>query len=243
MFVTDIAASNMLFRFIVHLHDWHYFSAEENDFFIPIFSFEIGGLTEIIIVIFIPLYLCVLQPFIRRYIPGMLKRIGLGIIIRLLSLLSIFIIDTIEHLKSNNNYCFILYSYDDSLSIRISMWYVILNYVLNAISDMLFNIADYEFICTQSPHAMKGLLIGTFFTVKGVLQLIGVLIILVPFTTWKFEVSFPSCSFVYYLVNILVVFIGLFAYGCVSRRYQHHQRDEPDNIYHYTEEYYDRAHD
>ena len=108
---------------------------------------------------------------------------------------------------------------------------------------MLFYIAAYEFICAQSPHAMKGLLIGTFFTVKGVFQLIGVLIILVPFTTWKFEVSFPSCGFVYYLINILIIFVGLFAYRCVSRRYQYRQRDEPDNIYRYAEEYYDRGTD
>ena len=35
------------------------------------------------------------------------------------------------------------------------------------------------------------------------------------FTTWKFETSFPSCSFVYYLVNITVAIIGLVAYTWV----------------------------
>ena len=64
---------------------------------------------------------------------------------------------------------------------------VILIYVLNALSNMLFYITAYEFICAQSPHAMKGLLIGTFFTVKGIFQLISVLIILVPFTMWPWK--------------------------------------------------------
>ena len=232
----------MLFKFIAHLR-WYHFT--NHLLVVPLYSFEIGELTEIMIVILIPLYLCVLRPFIRRYIPGMLTRIELGMIIRLLSLLSAFIIDTIGHINSNsNNYdCFITHIYNQSGFLSISMWYVILIHVLNAISDMLFYIAAYEFICAQSPHAMKGLLIGTFFTVKGVFQLIGVLIILVPFTTWKFEVPFPSCGFVYYLINILIIFVGLFAYRCVSRRYQYRQRDEPDNIYRYAEEYYDRAHD
>ena len=98
-------------------------------------------------------------------------------------------------------------------------------------------------MCAQSPHAMTGLLIGTFFTTKGIFQLIGVLIILIPFTTWKFETSFPSCGFVYYLVNITVAIIGLVAYAWVARRYQYRQRDEPDNIYRYAEEYYDRGRD
>ena len=37
--------------------------------------------------------------------------------------------------------------------------------------------------------------------------------------------------------------IGLLAYTWVARRYQYRQRDEPDNIYRYAEEYYDRAED
>ena len=55
----------------------------------------------------IPLYLCVLRPFIRHYIPGVLKRIGLGIIIRLLSILYVFLIDTIGHIRHLNNDCFL----------------------------------------------------------------------------------------------------------------------------------------
>ena len=66
--------------------------------------------------------------------------------------------------------------------------------------------------------------------------------VLIPFTWWGFNTSFSSCGFVYYLVNIVVAVIGLVAYTWVARRYQHRQRDEPDNIYRYAEEYYDRAH-
>ena len=138
-------------------------------------------------------------------------------------------------------YCMFLHTLPNTLL-------VILIYVLNALSNMLFYITAYEFICAQSPHVMKGLLIGTFFTVKGTFQLISVLIILVPFTMWPWKqkislpkTSFPSCGFVYYLINILLIFVGLFAYSCVSRRYQYRQRGEPDSIYRYAEEYYDRV--
>ena len=33
------------------------------------------------------------------------------------------------------------------------------------------------------------------------------------------------------------------AYTWVARRYQYRQRDEPDNIYRYAEDYYDRDQD
>ena len=73
--------------------------------------------------------------------------------------------------------------------LSISMWYVTIPYTLNALSDMFFYIAAYERICAQSPHAMKGLLIGIFFAINRIFQLVGVLIILIHFTTWKIEVS------------------------------------------------------
>ena len=247
VFMTDIAANSVLSKFAVHLHlnrmdGYKIFTT----WYIRLLfkDFLIGWLPEIIAVILIPLYLCVLRSFICRYIPGMLKRIGLAMTVRLLSLLSIFLIDIIEHIYNNNyNKCFIHQLGFELTTLSSSIWYVAIPYILNAISDLLFYIAAYEFICAQSPHAMKGLLIGTFFTIKGVFQLIGVTIILVPFTTWKFDTSFPSCGFVYYLINIVVAVIGLAAYTWVARSYQYRQRDEPDNIYRYAEEYYDRDRD
>ena len=74
---------------------------------------------------------------------------------------------------------------------------------------MLLYIAVYEFICARSPHAMKGLVIGTFFAIKGVFQLLGVLIIYMPFTSWRPQNRFPSCGFVYYLINAIVALIGI----------------------------------
>ena len=240
MFTVDIAASSMLYKFSNHLHISHHLS-EDRFLSILMHYFEIDGLTEVLIVILIPLYLCLLRPFIHRYIPGMLKRIGLGMIIRLLSLLSVFIIDTIGHMQHSNNQCFMQILPHSDLS--ISVHYLTLPYILNALRILFFYIAAYEFICAQSPHAMKGLLIGTFFLIRGLFQFFGITAVLIPFISWKFETSFPSCGFVYYLVNILVGLIGLVAYTWVARRYQYRQRDEPDNIYRYAEEYYDRAHD
>ena len=237
VFTTEIAVSNILFKFSFHLN---VNNKKHTRWYLRVLldNFLIGGLHETLTVILIPLYICVLRSLIHRYIPGMLRRIGLAMVIRLLSLLSIFILDTIGHINSNNTKCFIFLNFYKRLG--ISMWYLILPYVLNTISDLLFYTAAYEFICAQSPHAMKGLLIGTFYTVKGVFQLISVLVILVPFTTWRFETSLPSCGFVYYLVNIIVAVIGLVAYTWVARRYQYRQRDEPDKTYIYAEDYYGR---
>ena len=204
-----------------------------------------GSLTKLLVVIFIPVYLCLLRPFVRKYIPGMLKRIGLGMIFILLSTLCTLSFDTYGHARNlNMTTCFLS---DDSLTsapLNINSNLLIIQSSLNAIGYMLFYIAVYEFICAQSPHSMKGLVIGTFFAIKGVFQLLGVVIILLPFNRhWKFTVNFPSCGFVYYLINAIIALIGIVAYTCVARQYQYRQRDEPDNIYRYAEEYYANAQD
>ena len=244
VFATEIAVSNTLSRFASHLHFTFIINNHSYKFNKVFFlnMFALGGLSDVLIVILVPVYLCLLRPLIQHYIPGMLKRIGLGMALLLLSSLSVLLIDTIGHLQDSNNTCF-LTNGTAIVSLHISTLYLIFPYILNALGYMLFYIATYEFICAQSPYAMKGLLIGTFFTVKGVFHLISATVLFIPFTWWGFETSFPSCGFVYYLVNIVVAVIGLVAYSWVARRYQYRQRDEPDNIYRYAEEYYDRAHE
>jgi hypothetical protein len=41
----------------------------------------------------------------------------------------------------------------------------------------------------------------------------------------------------------VIALIGIIAFMLVARRYQYRQRDEPDNIYRYAEEYYANAQD
>ena len=91
---------------------------------------------------------------------------------------------------------------------------------------------------------MKGLLIGVYFAIKGVFQLFGLVIIYVPtISRCTPDQNFPICGFIYYLVNAVILLIGIIVFIIVSRRYQYRERDEPDNTYRYAEEYYANAQD
>ena len=205
--------------------------------------------TPLIVVITIPLYLGLLRPFIHDYVPGMLKRIGLGMIMFLLSGLCTLAMG-LSGVHCYSSASDIDPSFDYSMCknslisyFQISPHYLLIQSFLNALGYMFLYIATYEFICAQSPHSMKGLLIGTFFAIKGVFQLIGVLVIYVPLATCVSHHSFPLCGFIYYLINIVIALVGIVAFIIVSRRYQYRQRDEPDNIYRYAEEYYANTQD
>ena len=45
---------------------------------------------------------------------------------------------------------------------------------------MFLYIGTYEFICAQSPHSMKGFIIGMFFAISGFFQSLGVFFIHIP---------------------------------------------------------------
>ena len=196
-----------------------------------------GCLTPLLILILIPLYLCLLRPFIHDYIPGMLKRMGLGMVLHLISGLCTLLMGVANHNCAKESCTLTSY-------FKISSHFLLFQYSFNAVRYLLIYVASYEFICAQSPHSMKGLLVGTFFAIKGVFQLLGVLLLYAPIGVGcNIRHHFPVCGFIYYLINVVVALTGIIAFVLVARKYQYRQRDEPDNIYRYAEEYYANAQD
>jgi peptide/histidine transporter 3/4 len=192
-----------------------------------------GCFTPMLILVLIPLYLGLLKPFIRGYIPGMLKRMGLGMILLLLSGLCTLVIGIAG--RNYKDYCWLRFY-------PIYPKRLIIQFILNAISYLLLYISAFEFICAQSPHSMKGLLIGTFFATKGVFKLVSVVLVYIPIGV-KCSWDFSGCGFMYYLINVVVVLIGIVIFAIIAKGYEYRKRDEPDNIYRYAEEYYANAQD
>ena len=214
-------------------------NSSSDSYYITVIS-RAGALVPFFIVVLIPLYLVLLRPVLYNYIPGTLKRMGLGAILLITSILCNLLIDTFGHTPDT---CFLSGDSLGKYKSRLVVNFVMVPNFLNALSYILILSGSYEFICCQCPHAMKGLLIGTLFAIKGFFQLLGVLLTFLPFMKWSPGTSFPSCGFIYYLINIVIGLAGLVVYTVVARRYRYRQRDEPDYTYRYAEEYYDRSDD
>ena len=109
--------------------------------------------------------------------------------------------------------------------------------VLTSLSHMLIYTAVFEFICSQSPHSMKGLLIGMLYAIKGVYQLLATILV-VPFAVgYIYHPSHISCGFIYYLVNIVIGLIAVLTYMWVAKKYKYRERDEICEVHRYAEEY------
>ena len=77
-----------------------------------------GALTPLVVVVALPIYICLLQPCLYKYILGALKRIGIGMVFIFLSALCTLIVDTFGHIQTANKNvttCFLNtnYYYDD----------------------------------------------------------------------------------------------------------------------------------
>ena len=202
-----------------------------------------GLLSPLLITVCIPLYLCLLRPFISRYVPGMLKRMGLGMILALLSLLATLSMDTAAHLQLGSSTDFNSTSicmFEDvyGLSHRIKFNLLTIQLTLSALSRMLIYTGVFEFICSQSPHSMKGLIIGVFYAIRGLYQVLAALLVL-PYYYGTFK--HLSCEFYFYLMNTAIGLVAVLVYVWFAKRYRYRVRDELCNVHQYAEEYYSNS--
>ena len=90
-----------------------------------------------------------------------------------------------------------------------------------------------EFISAQSPQSMKGLLIGVFFSIKGIFQLLSTLSLFLFSANgiWagghaKEHPPVTNCGFSYFLFVCVAAMIGLILFSVVAKRYKYRQRDD-----------------
>jgi peptide/histidine transporter 3/4 len=212
-----------------------------------------GLLPPLLVSTCIPLYLCLIRPCISYRIPGMLKRISIGIILTVLSLAISFAMDMVVHMKNTKDVkCmfsgFTHTSIEDgyrihnssdnnaSLPLYQNIYFFMPQHFLIAASNMVIDIAVLEFICSQSPYSMKGLVLGFFFSMKSIAQAVAVSSIFPFGLAWHFKTL--SCGSGFYLMNIVAGVLVLALFTCVAKRYKQRTIDEPSNEYRYAEEYY-----
>ena len=125
-----------------------------------------------ITVIFIPIYQFFIYPLFYKYVPSMLKRIGLGLLITTTGLVGYLVIDTTAHLNNPSVGCI----FNASANVeRLEMnpaWVLIPQFAIG-VGDMLALVSSLEFVCAQSPASMRGLMIGLWFAAIAIVDLFG----------------------------------------------------------------------
>ena len=205
----------------------------------------------------IPLYQFFRNCF-YRYIPSSLNLMKIGLILALLNesfvcLYSSFIPER-EHfecdvnlwhpnvllkcllshvtLRTDNNTCVNLC--DSSHAQDSIINFVLVPVILKGLSYLLIFVKMLEFICAQSPNAMKGILIGVWYSMLAIKY----------FIVDVLDDHFHALSLIpwniYHAIKGLLILLSVIAFSFVASKYRYRERNETDNNQAIIEEIFER---
>ena len=159
------------------------------------------------IFIMVPVYELLIYPMFQKHLVhfNYEKIIIIATCISLLYLTTLVAVEgTVRHVPEQNHNMTCIFS-DTNFTININyQWFQLIGQP-NFIASFLFIVGAIEFICSQSPYAMKGILLGMCYSLSGFNLTVQGLIAL-PFVLKSFSwdgVPLP-CGFWYFLLQILV---------------------------------------
>ena len=205
-----------------------------------------GTLTYLVTVVCLPLYIVFVLPCKRCLPKRMLSRLGCGLILMVLAALAMFVTHIAgqsyylnHHPKDahgrNNLSCMFNSNYRDdhdpppSPTLMLPWWVYVFPCLLSGVANPLVSITILEFVSAQSPHSMKGLFLGAYYSVRGFFTILGYVVI-VPFDrlrVWReLDSRLFDCGVSYLLLNVLLGGAGLLLLLAASRCYKYRQRGD-----------------
>jgi peptide/histidine transporter 3/4 len=175
-----------------------------------------------------------------------LKGIGIAIVSLSLALIVILLLEAYGISGINDNDILPCYIRIDSIIYEgenyyhnISFAYFIIPWFFIGIAYFLTTLKSFQFICSQAPNEMCGLLTGVFWFIRSVYICIGAII--TYFLTLLVSDNRFTCTFWTILVNLPICFIFSIIFALLARWYnQKQKREESFHVQSVVERYYDK---
>ena len=177
-------------------------------------------LSSLVSGVVILIYQFVIHPCFYNYTPSMLKRIGLGL---LFALFATFYYVLIFACKKQFHL--------DSTSYKA----MIIPEILYGVSYALIFSTSLEFIIAQSPHEMRGLMVGLWYAANG----LGYVIDINGKYPFNCKGDIICQDIYYYVMKSAVIVIILIIFVILAKRYKLRVRKSEINIHLITEEHYE----
>ena len=196
-------------------------------------------LPYITITILVPTYQFLIYPFFYKYIPSMLKRIGMGLVFALLTTLSYALIVLVGHVKKNSNNCVTLNEdeYNTTYQLPVDYHWVMIPQILTGITYFFIFITSLEFTVAQSPTRMRGLMVGLWYAALGLGLLVGT-------NTYRVFLYIESvtfgCGFYYFCAKGGCILLLLIVFLFLSKHYKLRVRENIVPIHQIAEEHIER---
>ena len=245
--LVDFQASNL----VMYTFGAHVRAKEHNKTWLWV-MLNTGVLKNVISTLVFPVYIWIVFHLLRNHIPRILYRLGFGVLLCFAGSVSLLIIDTVGHAHYHENRlkCVFNFTYNDidklfyvpDLDMHWGV-YIPTN-ILFGIGPTLVTATVFEFISAQSPHSMKGLLLGMHYAISGVYQFINSVVLLpVSLETVWINEHYPlhtGCLFWYLFSTSMSALTGVILYSIAAKWYVYRVRDDRPYDQRFVIDVYDR---
>ena len=202
----------------------------------------------IVIVIGCPLFEFVCHPyvFLFRQKVSILTRTMIGMGLILLSLVIMMTMDISNELKYNIN------SRNCAIKLHIntgnevyngSLYWTAFPSVVYMCGNYIFFVSGIDFLCAQTPYAMKGLMVGFMYSSLATNTVLAFVGFVLPFShSWKYSGVGLGCLFWFLFYSVLVASIIFVVF--LMAKYHYKARlgeDHPPSLQYFAERYYDSS--
>jgi len=201
---------------------------------------------QLVIMLAVPLHELAIYPLARRWIPSMLKRVGISALGTIIVASIALSVDMVGHSHSNatdhlecmfvpNN------TYNSAVDINVNyFWVGIPLSIIIGIELLIVFASLFEFICAQTPYDMKGLIIGLGYCGIVLSEALTGVTLITWVHAWLQRPTYPTCAFWFYLFVILVTVVSLVMFCIVAKWYKKRERNEPLHEQRFVEDFYDK---
>ena len=196
-----------------------------------------GNIIQVIYVVAIPVYRFMVYPWIRKYVPSLVKTMGAGLFICLVSTVISLAVESFQHFHSNASHCI----FDNSVAVGTlptPLHWVLITKIVAGLGHLLVFLSFFEFMMAQTPNRMRGIMMGLTSALFAFGEM-GLYALIVIFHI----ATYGGCVFYYYLVLSLLMLLILAVYVVLAKRYKLRERDKHINIHAIVEEHYERYFD
>ena len=191
--------------------------------------------------LFVPVYQFLLYPLFYNYIPSLLRRVGIGLFLCMIANTVWMIMDLIGHQLNTSAGCFLLNQFNNTSThdIPIDSNWIVLPSVFYTVGSILAQFSSFELVIAQTPHGMKGLVIGLWYAFTGLTNIIGKLYN-IPFHYLTNSSTLPSCGFYFFFGKTVLSSLYCLLFLVLSKQYKLRQREVTINVQNIIEEHYER---
>ena len=176
------------------------------------------------------IHTCIRVCKIRKYIPSMLKQIGIGSFVMLASAIVLIALDIVNY-GVTSNCTFTSNIYDDT---TINYTLITLYEVLTGFGSFIILFVSLQFTVAQSPGTMRGLMVGIWYG-STFITIILSYVVYIPFTQVH-----SNCTLYYHIMASVCIVTTIILYGLFARCYKLRTRNEVINIHHVVTTIYEK---